>query len=101
MHSPGGHPDYAYQVMKFFRRRYKEVNIIVPLMAKSAATLMCLGADKVFMGEFADLGPIDVQINDPANDRDTAISPLDEFKSLEYMRDMAIEWLAVFLRCDE
>jgi hypothetical protein len=96
MHSPGGHPDFAFQVMKFFRRRYKEVNIIVPLMAKSAATLMCLGADRVFMGEFGDLGPIDIQIDDPVDKGDRAISPLDEFKSLEYMRDMAIEWLAYF-----
>jgi hypothetical protein len=96
MHSPGGHPDMAYQIMKFFRRRYKEVNIIVPLLAKSAATLMCLGADRIFMGEFGDLGPIDVQMGEPDNDRDTQISPLDEFKSLEYMRNMAVEWLAFF-----
>lgn len=96
MHSPGGHPDYAFQVMKFFRRRYDEVNIIVPVMAKSAATLMCLGADKVFMGEFGDLGPIDIQIDDPVEEGDKAISPLDEFKSLEYMRDMAIEWMTYY-----
>lgn len=94
MHSPGGHPDYAYQVMKFFRRRYKEVTIIVPLMAKSAATLMCLGADKIYMGEFGDLGPIDIQIDDPVDKGEKAVSPLDEFKSLEYMRDMAMEWMA-------
>jgi Serine dehydrogenase proteinase len=96
IHSPGGHPDYAYQIMKFFRRRYTEVNIIVPLMAKSAATLMCLGADKVFIGEFGDLGPIDVQIDDPVDKGEKAPSPLDEFKSLEYMRDMAIEWMAYY-----
>jgi hypothetical protein len=96
MHSPGGHPDYAFQVMKFFRRRYEEVNIIVPIMAKSAATLMCLGADKIFMGEFGDLGPIDIQIDDPVDQGDKQISPLDEFKSLEYMRDMAFEWLTYY-----
>ena len=96
MHSPGGHPDYAYQAMKFFRRRYEEVNIIVPLMAKSAATLMCLGADKIFLGEFGDLGPIDTQIDDPVDKGEKSVSPLDEFKSLEYMRDMAIEWMAYY-----
>ena len=65
IHSPGGHADPAYKAMKFFRKRFKTVVAIVPLYAKSAATLMCLGADKIFMGEFAELGPLDVQINDP------------------------------------
>ena len=51
LHSNGGHPDIAYAAMKFFRRRFGTVNIFVPLVAKSAATLMCLGADKVIMGE--------------------------------------------------
>lgn len=96
LHSPGGHPDYAYQAMKFFRRRFKEVNVIVPIRAKSAATLMCLGADKIYMGEFGDLGPIDIQIDDPVEEGEKGVSPLDEFKSLEYMRDMAIEWMAYY-----
>jgi hypothetical protein len=48
------------------------------------------------MGEFGDLGPIDIQIDDPVNHDDKNISPLDEFKSLEYMRDMAFEWLTYY-----
>ena len=93
VHSTGGHPEIAYQMMKFFRRRFKEVNIIVPLMAQSAATLMCLGADKIFMGEMASLGPIDIQIDDQVKHGDKSFSPVDEFKSLEYMRELAIEWM--------
>jgi hypothetical protein len=34
LHTGGGHPEIAYSVMKFFRRRFKEVNVIVPLIAK-------------------------------------------------------------------
>ena len=93
LNSGGGHPQIAYEVMKFFRRRFKEVNVIVPLLAKSAATLMCLGADKVFMGELAELGPIDIQIDDPVEHGAKSFSPLDEFKSLEFMREQAIEWM--------
>jgi hypothetical protein len=78
-------------VMKFFRRRFQEVNVIVPLAAKSAATLMCLGADKIYMGEMADLGPIDIQIDDTYEHGSKSFSPLDEFKSMEYLREMSIE----------
>jgi hypothetical protein len=93
LHSPGGDPQIAFITMKFFRRRFKQVNVIVPLFAKSSATLMCLGADKVYMGEFAELGPIDIQINDAVEHGVKSFSPLDEFKSIEFMREQAIEWM--------
>jgi len=93
LHSPGGHPEIAYQAMKFFKRRFRMVNIIVPLSAKSAATLMCLGADRIFMGEMADLGPVDIQIDDPVNHGDKGFSPIDEFKSMEFLREQALEWM--------
>jgi hypothetical protein len=93
LHSGGGHPEIAYAAMKFFRRRFRHVNAIVPLVAKSSATLMCLGADKIFMGELAELGPIDIQIDDDVEHGAESFSPLDEFKSLEFMREQAIEWM--------
>jgi hypothetical protein len=96
LHSPGGHPEIAYKTMKFFRRRFKEVNVIVPLLAKSAATLMCLGADRIFMGELAELGPIDIQIDDPVVHGEKSFSPIDEFKSIEFMREQAIEWIQFY-----
>lgn len=36
--------------------------VVVPLYAKSAATLLALGADEIVMGETSELGPIDAQI---------------------------------------
>jgi len=50
LHSPGGDADAAYTLMRYFRRRCKRLNVIVPLYAKSAATLMALGADAIYMG---------------------------------------------------
>ncbi|MFY9561281.1 MAG: hypothetical protein WAQ52_13695 [Terriglobales bacterium] len=96
LHSPGGSADAAYQVTRFFRRHCKRLNIIVPLEAKSAATLMCLGADAIYMGELAELGPIDVQIQDPIEKGAKSISPLDEFKSAEFLRDYAVEIMDSF-----
>jgi hypothetical protein len=97
LHSPGGHADIAYQAIKFFRRRYKSVNAIVPLMAKSAATLMCLGMDNIYMGEFAELGPIDVQIDDPVEKGSTPVSPINDFKSMEFLREYAVDILDYFV----
>ena len=34
---------------------------VIPDMAKSAATLVCLGADEIVMGPIGDLGPVDPQ----------------------------------------
>ena len=72
------------------------VNVIVPMTAKSAATLMCLGADAIYMGEFSDLGPIDVQIEDLIEKGSRPISTFDEFKSTEFLRDYAVEILDLF-----
>ena len=96
LHSPGGNADIAYQIVRVFRRHCRKLNVIIPLTAKSAGTLMCLGADAIYMGEFADLGPIDVQIQDPLEKGAKSISPLDEFKSAEFLRDYALEVLDFF-----
>lgn len=95
--SGGGDADIAYTLMRYFRRHCQRLNVIVPLFAKSAATLMALGADSIYMGEIADLGPIDVQMSDPLKRGSKRISPLDEFKSAEYLRDYAVELLDSFM----
>jgi hypothetical protein len=96
LHSPGGHADPAYKLMRFFRRKCKKVNVIVPLHAKSAATLMCLAADTIYMGELAELGPLDVQLSDPVETGEKSLSPLNEFKSMEFLADHAMEVLDLF-----
>jgi Serine dehydrogenase proteinase len=96
LHSGGGHADIAYQIAKFFRRHCKRLHMIVPFMAKSAATLMCLAADTIFMAEHAELGPLDVQITDPLEKGLRPFSPLDEFKSMEYLRDYSTEVMDYF-----
>lgn len=96
LHTPGGEGDLAYKLVKFFRRRCKQLNFIVPMVAKSAGTLMCLGGDAIFMGEFAELGPVDVQITDPVERGVEPLSPLDELKSMEFLRDYAVELFDFF-----
>ena len=42
--SPGGSGDDGYRIIRTLRKNFETVNIIVPFWAKSAATLISLGA---------------------------------------------------------
>ncbi|UST80146.1 SDH family Clp fold serine proteinase [Pseudomonas siliginis] len=66
LRSTGGEVEPAYLISKMCNR-FKGGNkffICIPAEAKSAATLLSLGADELHMGGMSELGPIDPQIND-------------------------------------
>jgi Serine dehydrogenase proteinase len=60
--SPGGSPDDAYRIIRTLRKNFKTVNVVIPFWAKSAATLLSLGASCIIMDEFAEFGPLDIQL---------------------------------------
>jgi hypothetical protein len=65
IHSSGGDIHAAYQMMSLLRGRVNpqgELVACVPGKAQSSATLLCLGADKILLGETGALGPLDAQI---------------------------------------
>lgn len=62
IHSTGGDPLAAWKIMSVLRERFKNVAVLVPFMAFSAATIFALGADEIVMHPHASLGPIDPQI---------------------------------------
>ena len=59
--SPGGDGEVAIRIVRAAQSRCKELTVIVPDQAKSAATLLSLGAHHIVMGPASDLGPIDPQ----------------------------------------
>jgi len=62
IHSNGGQIEPAYLISKTCKRLAKSTFIVtVPRRAKSAATLISLGADQIHMGLMSELGPIDPQ----------------------------------------
>lgn len=62
--SPGGDVAAAYFIAKLCREHTSETfEVAVPRQAKSAATLICCGADRIHMGSLSELGPIDPQFN--------------------------------------
>lgn len=61
LHSPGGEGEAAVRITRAAQARCKELTVIVPDTAKSAATLIAVGAHHILMGPASDLGPIDPQ----------------------------------------
>ncbi len=62
LRSPGGDPEAAIRLIRMCHGASSKFQIVVPEQAKSAATIMALGADEIFMGPTSDLGPIDPQV---------------------------------------
>ena len=86
--SPGGLAKTSFQVARLFNRRGGFIALI-PRSAKSAATLLSLGAEEIYMGLDAELGPLDAQYSD--SDREDVMSALDEVHSLERLNAAAME----------
>jgi hypothetical protein len=59
--SPGGDGETAIRMIRSMQARCTDLTMVLPDMAKSAATLMCLGANRILMGPGGDLGPVDPQ----------------------------------------
>lgn len=64
VNSLGGQIEPAYLISKTCKRLSDGHFVVaVPRKAKSAATLICLGASAIHMGQMSELGPIDPQLN--------------------------------------
>ena len=78
--SPGGSIEPAYLISKTCKRKSMSKFIVsIPRKAKSAATLISLGANEIHMGMMSELGPIDPQIGDfPALSMSNALEKIAE-----------------------
>ncbi len=91
LESPGGDANVAYKLSLVLRSRSHALRVVVPDYAKSAATLLAIGADRICMGAAAELGPLDVQIEHP--DREgRMISGLDVADALGFLAGFASDY---------
>jgi len=67
LHSRGGETGAGWSIANLIRAFCKDFEVIVPMRALSAATLLCLGANRIIMTRQAVLGPIDPSVNTPLN----------------------------------
>lgn len=63
VNSPGGQALAAERIVNVCREYSgSRFTVVVPHMAKSAATMICFGADSIRMSKTAELGPVDPQV---------------------------------------
>ena len=82
--SPGGFAHPAYKIARLFQS-YSEnkFSVLIPYYAKSAATILSLGADEIVMGPASELGPIDPQFS--ISNNSPSISALTLKEALDYI----------------
>ena len=86
--SYGGDADVPNLLIRLLRKYYNTIYALIPSYARSAATLIALGANKIFMHPMGSLGPIDLLI---ANE----FSPVDQYG---YAINISIEDLLAYKR---
>jgi hypothetical protein len=84
----GGDAHAAYKLAIDLRSRCCKLRAVIPDIAKSAATLLALGMDEIFMGAAAELGPLDLQISHPDRE-EVIISALDVSDVIEFLSETA------------
>ena len=63
----GGNALVPLRLNSLLREFADEVAVMVPYMAHSAGTLICLGADEIVMGAMGELGPVDPSVSNQFN----------------------------------
>lgn len=62
LHSPGGSAEATEAIVSYIRSKFKNVRVIVPQAAMSAATMLACSADLVVLAKHSSLGPVDPQM---------------------------------------
>lgn len=66
LESTGGNIDSAAKIVHMCKEYFPEVNVVVPFYAKSAASLIAIAADNLYLGKGGEIGPIDPQVKHPS-----------------------------------
>ncbi len=90
IHSPGGTAEGAETIVKLLRARFDPVRFIVPIAAKSAATMLALSGNAVVGDVASELGPIDPQFRMSRPDRGAFAAPALAIKKQFEMADKAV-----------
>ncbi|MFZ3071001.1 MAG: hypothetical protein WA110_07775 [Anaerolineaceae bacterium] len=89
--SNGGDPVVSWRIISLLREKFKNITVIVPYTAFSAATLLALGADEIIMHPYSNLGPLDPQITISNSDGSSkSMSYEDIIKYFEFIKDVGI-----------
>jgi len=59
LYSTGGQMETPWKMVTMLREYCDQLLVVIPYKAYSAATMICMGTDKILMTDKAELGPID------------------------------------------
>jgi hypothetical protein len=92
INSPGGSGLAAERIIRVFKSYSGNGKYIaiVPGKAKSAATMVCLGASKIIMGKTSELGPVDPQVAITEDSKTSRFSVYNIVKSYESLFERAV-----------
>ena len=80
--TPGGSAEAVEKMVEIMRHHFVEVFFIVPEMAMSAGTILCMSGDKIFMDYASSLGPIDPQVKGKEEQCVPALGYLDQYEHM-------------------
>lgn len=90
--SPGGSGVSAERIINVCRvYSGNDFEVIVPGMAKSAATMICLGAQRIVMSDTSELGPIDPQVFFSMNGVESYMPANIAIESYESLLEQAVK----------
>jgi len=82
IYTGGGVVEVVEKMAEIIRHHYKEVWFVVPDMAMSAGTILCMSGDKIYMDYSSALGPIDPQVQNSDGQLVPALGYLDQVERI-------------------
>jgi hypothetical protein len=81
----GGNPDAAYRIARCLQNNYATFTVLLHGRCKSAGTLIAIGAHELAMTDYAELGPLDIQLGkkDELFEADSGLTILKALTELE------------------
>lgn len=92
----GGNPDAGYRIARALSHHYKNIEILIPDVCKSAGTLLCIGAKKLILGDRGELGPLDIQLSKP-DEMFENMSGLDIIQALNALETQVLNSFRTYL----
>lgn len=91
VHTCGGRVNVSRKISMLLREFAREVHVLVPYKARSAGTLLCLGANSIVMTPLAELSPVDPLIMSASESQNAAPNAISS-ETIRMFRTMAEEW---------
>lgn len=92
----GGDANTAYRIARHLQKCYKRFSVYIHTMCKSAGTLLALGANEIIMSDYAEMGPLDVQLP-KVDELGGSTSGLTIFQALAKLEAQAFEMFEEYL----